>query len=69
MTLELGKKFAMSKEELTSIKYGAQLHDIGKMGIPDEVLNKPGKLTPSERKLIETHPDIAFQLLKKNLDI
>jgi len=64
MTLELGKKFAMSKEELTSIKYGAQLHDIGKMGIPDEVLNKPGKLTPSERKLIETHPDIAFQLLK-----
>ena len=40
------------------------LHDIGKIGLPDEVLLKPGKLTPSERALVETHPSIGDRILE-----
>ena len=47
------------------IKRAAMLHDIGKIGIPDEILSKPGKLTPRERKTIEQHPLIAVRILDK----
>ena len=47
------------------IKRAAMLHDIGKIGIPDEILSKPGKLTPRERKTIEQHPLIAVRILEK----
>jgi len=42
----------------------AILHDIGKIGVPDNVLNKPGKLTPEERHLIEQHPTVAKKILE-----
>lgn len=40
------------------------MHDIGKLGIPDRILLKPGKLTPDERLIIETHPQIGASILK-----
>lgn len=49
---ELGVK---DSEELEAIKYGAILHDIGKIGIPESILNKPGKLTPEEFELMKKH--------------
>jgi len=53
------------KDQLRDIEWGAYLHDIGKIGLPDAVLLKPGKLTAAERSLIETHPELGYRLLKK----
>jgi HD-GYP domain-containing protein (c-di-GMP phosphodiesterase class II) len=46
-----------------SLEYGFLLHDVGKIGIADQVLNKPGPLTSSERRLIELHPTIGAEIL------
>lgn len=46
-----------------SLEYGFLLHDVGKIGIADQVLNKPGPLTPDERSLIELHPTIGAEIL------
>jgi response regulator RpfG family c-di-GMP phosphodiesterase len=48
-----------------NIRVGALLHDIGKVGIPDSILLKPGKLTPKERTAMEMHPQLAYDLLSK----
>lgn len=50
------------------IRVAALLHDIGKLGIPDEVLNKPGRLTADEYELVKTHPDIGVNIPGKILD-
>lgn len=63
-TLEIAKKLKMSPEDQERIYYIALLHDIGKIGIPDYILNKPGKLTPEERKLIMQHPTFGGEILK-----
>lgn len=61
---ELAGKLKMSKEEQERIYYIALMHDIGKIGIADEILNKPGKLTPEERAVIMSHPAIGGEILK-----
>lgn len=61
---EIAKKLKLSKEEQERIYYIALMHDIGKIGIADEILNKPGKLTPEERKIIMSHPAIGGEILK-----
>lgn len=62
-SLRLGKEIELSKKDLTQLEYAALLHDIGKIGIPAEVLNKPGKLTREERDCIEKHPVIGEKIL------
>ncbi len=52
-------------EELKHIELGALLHDIGKIGIPDAILRKPGKLTDEEWKIMQTHPKIGSQILHR----
>src|SRR3984957_11082807 len=61
LALEMG----LSKAEAESIRIAAQLHDIGKIGIPDVVLQKPGMLTPEEYGLIKLHPQIGRRILEK----
>lgn len=61
---ELAKRMGMSEEEQEHIYYVALLHDIGKIGIPDHILNKPGKLDSEEREVIKTHPKIGADILK-----
>ncbi len=63
MVLELAHHARINDEELVHIKRGALLHDIGKMGIPDKILLKPGTLTDEEREIMRKHPVFAFQLL------
>jgi PAS domain S-box-containing protein len=63
MTLRLAKSLHISNEELVHIRRGALLHDIGKMGIPDNILLKPGPLTEDEWKVMKLHPTYAYQLL------
>lgn len=66
MTLELVKQFGIeSPKELKYIERGAILHDIGKIGINDAVILKPGKLTDEEWGIIKTHPKVAYDLMHK----
>ncbi|MBE5802026.1 MAG: HD domain-containing protein [Clostridiales bacterium] len=61
---ELARRMDMSEEEQERIYFVAMLHDIGKIGIPDNILNKESSLTPEERKIIQTHPDVGGRVLK-----
>ncbi len=63
--LEMSKAIGCSGEQLKQIVRGAYLHDIGKIGIPDAILLKPGKLTPEERETMETHARIGYELVSR----
>jgi len=63
MTLQLAHRIAIPKKELIHIRRGATLHDIGKMGIPDSILHKPGPLTTDEWDTMRQHPQYACALL------
>ncbi|MBI5696478.1 MAG: PAS domain S-box protein [Nitrospirae bacterium] len=63
MAVRVCKAAGMSDEELVHVRRGALLHDIGKLGVPDSILLKPGKLTDEEFEVIKGHPNIAFKLL------
>ncbi|MBE0699115.1 MAG: GAF domain-containing protein, partial [Anaerolineaceae bacterium] len=63
ITLTLAHAIGMAKSEIEHVRRGALLHDIGKMGIPDNVLHKKGTLTPIEWEIMRTHPVLAYQLL------
>jgi HD-GYP domain-containing protein (c-di-GMP phosphodiesterase class II) len=53
----------MDDAKLVHIRRGALLHDIGKLGVPDQILFKPGPLTAEEREMIERHVDFAYEML------
>lgn len=63
-SVALAQKLKLPKEDIEAIKYIGLMHDIGKIAIPDSILNKPGKLTEDERKTIETHPVKGAEMLK-----
>jgi response regulator RpfG family c-di-GMP phosphodiesterase len=63
MTLRLARALGISEDELVHIRRGALLHDIGKMGIPDSILLKPGPLTDAEWVVMRKHPTYAYELL------
>ncbi|WP_161883540.1 PAS domain S-box protein [Deinococcus alpinitundrae] len=63
MTVKLCRALALPAAALVEVRRGALLHDIGKMGIPDTVLLKPGKLTDDEWVLMKRHPEYAVRLL------
>lgn len=65
IALLLSKELNMSKEDRRVLEYAALFHDIGKIGIPDRILNKNGKLTKEEYELIKKHPDIGVNILEK----
>jgi putative nucleotidyltransferase with HDIG domain/PAS domain S-box-containing protein len=63
-TLALAEKLEVAEPQLTHLRRGALLHDIGKIGVPDEILLKDGPLDDEERAVIERHPTIARDLLE-----
>jgi putative nucleotidyltransferase with HDIG domain len=63
LTVRLARAFGMSDGELVHVRRGALLHDIGKMGIPDSILLKPGPLDDAEWALMRQHPVLAYNLL------
>ena len=65
MTLALARKIGVPDYEIPNIRRGALLHDIGKMGVPDQILLKPGPLTEEEWKIMHLHPQNAYNLLSK----
>lgn len=65
LSLALAKSMGLSVAEQQIIHIGGHLHDIGKIGIPDVILNKPGKLTEAEFAIIRQHPDIGSKIVRK----
>lgn len=64
MTVRLARAMGVGESELVHIRRGALLHDIGKIGVPDSILLKPGPLTGEEWTLMRKHPEYAFEMLR-----
>jgi HD-GYP domain-containing protein (c-di-GMP phosphodiesterase class II) len=63
MALQVGRELGLDAKTLKRLELGALFHDIGKIGIPSSILSKPGPLTPEERAVIETHPELGERIL------
>lgn len=64
-TIAIAKGMGIARAELQHIARGAFLHDIGKMGVPDWILRKPGPLTEEEREVVRKHCDIGYEMLRR----
>ena len=64
--LRLGETIGLSREDIRNLITGSFLHDVGKIGIRDPILLKPGKLTPQEFKVMETHVSLGMDILNKS---
>ena len=60
----LALKLGLSEEEAKMLKLASPMHDVGKVGIPDSILNKPGKLTTEEFEIMKTHASLGHEMLK-----
>ena len=65
LSIKMALKNGFSGRKLEAFQRGALLHDIGKMGIPDNILLKPGKLSPEEWAIMKLHPELAYVLLSE----
>jgi HD-GYP domain-containing protein (c-di-GMP phosphodiesterase class II) len=63
---KLAQLAGLPQAQITAIEQAAPLHDVGKIAIPDAILNKPGKLTDEERALMQTHAQLGFELLSQS---
>lgn len=63
LSIDLARWMGIQESDLDNIRRGALLHDIGKMGIPDSILLKPGKLTPAEWVIMRKHPQYAYEMI------
>jgi len=63
LALETGRACGLSDDDLATLKLAAQLHDVGKIGIPDRVLLKPGRLDDEELRVMRTHPRRGHDIL------
>ena len=64
-SLEMAKRLNFSSDQLKQLERAANLHDIGKIGIPDSILLKPGKLSPEETAIMRTHVRIGYDLMSR----
>jgi response regulator RpfG family c-di-GMP phosphodiesterase len=65
MALGLAKLAGLENDALRDVKFGALLHDIGKLALPDAILIKPGKLDEEETQLMRTHPRMGYDMLQR----
>jgi HD-GYP domain-containing protein (c-di-GMP phosphodiesterase class II)/putative methionine-R-sulfoxide reductase with GAF domain len=63
LSLRVGEELGLSDGALKRLELGALLHDIGKIGIPSDILSKPGRLTADERAIMETHPELGERII------
>jgi len=66
MVLSIAKYMGFKEKEVMLFHFSAHLHDIGKIGIPDAILRKNGKLTDAEFEVIKKHPEIGARILRKS---
>ncbi len=69
MSYDLAKKIGLQGIELEDVHIAAHLHDIGKIGVPEHVLNKKGALLPHEWEQIQRHPQIGYNILNKSREL
>lgn len=69
IALKVGSKLGLRQQAMDDLYLLAMLHDIGKIGIPTNILNKPGKLTDEEWDIMKTHPLIGYQIAMSSKDI
>jgi len=62
--VRIGRHLKLGAEDLEILKLGGTLHDLGKIAVPDSVLNKPGRLTPEEYEIMKTHSSVGSDLLR-----
>ncbi len=65
LAVSVGERMGVSGAELDRLRYGALLHDVGKIGVPGEILRKPGPLTPAERERMDQHTAIGAHMLER----
>ena len=63
--MRLGTQMGLSQSELTALEHGAVLHDIGTIYVPEEILRKPGALTPAERAIMQKHTEYGARLVRR----
>lgn len=63
LAIAIGRKLQLGATQLDQLHRGGMVHDIGKLGVPTEILDKPGRLTAEERRIVERHPVIGVDLL------
>jgi diguanylate cyclase (GGDEF)-like protein len=63
LALKVGEELGLEGASLKRLELGALFHDIGKIGIPETILSKPGPLTDDERKIVETHPELGEKII------
>lgn len=64
-SMKIGEMLGLSRSSIENLLYAAAFHDIGKINVPDEILNKPGKLTPEEFEYIKRHPSEGRRILEE----
>ena len=64
LAIVIGRAMNLSAEDMNTLAQGALLHDIGKIAVPDAILLKPGALTDEEWKIMKTHPEVGYNILK-----
>lgn len=69
MSLEIALELGLKDAQLEYVHLAAHLHDIGKLGIPEAVLNKKGTLSPVEWEQVRMHPEIGFRILSKSREL
>src|SRR5579872_1876368 len=63
--VEIGKELGLPPEEIEALRAAALLHDIGKLAVPEHIINKPGKLTPEEFEKMKVHPLVGAEILER----
>lgn len=63
--LTIGKALKLSEDELEHLRYACLLHDIGKVSVPEEIINKPGRLTENEYQLVKQHVKVGVDIIKQ----
>ena len=69
ISIMIGKKLQLNVRQLEEVAVGCLLHDIGKVFIPNEILNKSGKLSTKEFELVKEHPSLGYELLRESIPI
>lgn len=65
ISLKIGKKMGLSERQMDNLRFACILHDVGKIGINDTILNKPSSLTKEEYEIIKRHPMIGYEIIKE----
>ncbi len=68
MSVLIGESLGLSDEDLTALRLGSILHDFGKIGMPDSIINKKGRLTDEEYAIMKQHPEKGYNIIKQVID-